>query len=97
MKVIPFKAAVTVHEVEPGEFRYFIVRLKYVEDDGVNAGATLPSTKPYSSAEDAWAAGVQECRRIIEKVETDADRKFNEVLDKVHEMASKNAEKGEKK
>jgi hypothetical protein len=78
--------------VEPGEFRYWIVHLKYVENDGVNVKYAEHSPEPYQSAEDAWAAGVQECRRIIEKVETDADRKFNEGLDKVLEMAWKNAE-----
>jgi nicotinamide mononucleotide adenylyltransferase len=78
MKVFPLKAAVTVQEIAPGDFRYWIVHLEYVENDGENVTHAEASTKPYASAEDAWAAGVQECRRIIETPESDKERKHRE-------------------
>jgi len=59
------KAAVTVQEVAPGEFVYWIVRLK----SGPTARYAEHSQQRYSTADAAWAAGVQECKRVLGKPE----------------------------
>jgi hypothetical protein len=83
----PLMAAVTVQETAPGTFLYWIVHLGQDKSGGTTVAVSFHSPVPYPTADGAWAAGVEECKRVIAGLPSPAQKASQDVLGDVKASA----------